>query len=132
MGTNKTIVTWVTRVMVTLMLSMSIGFLGHAEQPGLPIPCGGSWNEGSRSISQSVPVSAYITSDLLFVQSSTLRSDITITIVKNETIVYEQTVSAAQTANIGIPVTDLEEGTYTLELRNKWGGYLYGDFVKLN
>lgn len=130
MKTDKRIMTWATRVMVTFVLSMSIGFLGYAEQPGSLIPCKGSWNEGPRSISPFMPVSAYITNDLLLVQSLTLRSDITITIVKNGTIIYEQTVPASQTANIGISVTDWEEGTYTLELRNQWGGYLYGDFVK--
>lgn len=128
MRANKKIMTWTTRVMVTLVLTMSIGFLGYAEQPGSRIPCKGSWNEGPRSISPSTPVSAYITSDFLLIQSLTLRSDITIIIVKNGSVIYEKTVSAAQTANIGIPVTDWEKGTYTLELRNQWGGYLYGDF----
>lgn len=131
METNKVIVTWFIRVMLTAVLN-TLMVMGHAEQTPVKIDVEGHWNETERSISLIVPVSAYIVSDFLFVQSSTLRSDITITIVKNETIVYEQTVSAAQTANIGIPVTDLEEGTYTLELRNQWGGYLYGDFVKLN
>lgn len=129
METNKVIVTWFIRVMLTAVLN-TLMVMGHAEQTPVKIDVKGHWNETERSISLIVPVSAYIVSDFLFVQSSTLRSDITITIVKNETIVYEQTVSAAQTANIGIPVTDLEEGTYTLELRNQWGGYLYGDFVK--
>ncbi|WP_455643464.1 DUF3244 domain-containing protein [Parabacteroides sp.] len=130
MRTDKKIMTWATRVMVTFLLSMSIGFSGYADESGAKIVFDGEWLEGSRSISPSTPVSAYITSDLLFIQSSTLRSDITVTIVKNKTIVYEQNIPATQTANIGISVTDWEEGVYTLELRNQWGGYLYGDFVK--
>ena len=128
MRTNKRIMEWTTRVMVTLVLTMSIGFLGHADESGAKIVLDGEWEEGPRSISPSTPVSAYITGALLFIQSSTLRSDIVVTIVKNKTIVYEQTVPASQTANIGISVTDWEEGNYTLELRNQWGGYLYGDF----
>lgn len=122
--------TWATRVMVTFLLSMSVGFSGYADGSGAKIVLDGEWLEGSRSISPSTPVSVYITSDLLFIQSSTLRSDITVTIVKNKTIVYEQNIPVTQTANIGISVTDWEEGIYTLELRNQWGGYLYGDFVR--
>ncbi|WP_301703677.1 DUF3244 domain-containing protein [uncultured Parabacteroides sp.] len=130
MRTDKKIMTWATRVMVTFLLSMSVGFSGYADGSGAKIVLDGEWLEGSRSISPSTPVSVYITSDLLFIQSSTLRSDITVTIVKNKTIVYEQNIPVTQTANIGISVTDWEEGIYTLELRNQWGGYLYGDFVR--
>lgn len=130
MRTDKKIMTWATRVMVTFLLSMSVGFSGYADGSGAKIVLDGEWLEGSRSISPSMPVSAYITSDLLFIQSSTLRSDITVTIVKNKTIVYEQNIPVTQTANIGISVTDWEEKIYTLELRNQWGGYLYGDFVR--
>ena len=130
MRTDKKIMTWATRVMVTFLLSMSVGFSGYADGSGAKIVLDGEWLEGSRSISLSTPVSVYITSDLLFIQSSTLRSDITVTIVKNKTIVYEQNIPVTQTANIGISVTDWEEGIYTLVLRNQWGGYLYGDFVR--
>lgn len=130
MRTKKVIVTWVTRVMVTLVLSVSVGFLGHADKSKAKIVFDGKWIEGLRSVSPSFPVSAYITPNLLFIQSSTLRSDITVTVVKNGTIVHEQTVPAVQTANFGISVSDWEEGTYTLELRNQWSDYLYGDFVK--
>lgn len=121
--------TWVIRVMLIAVLN-TLMVMGYAEQTPVKIEVEGHWNETERSISLIVPVSAYITSDLLFVQSSTLRSDITITIVKNGSIIYEKTVPAAQTANIGISVVDWEKGTYTLELRNQWGGYLYGDFAK--
>lgn len=130
MRTDKGIMTWTTRVMVTLVLSMSIGFLVHADESGAEIVLDGEWKENWRSISPSTPPSAYFTGDLLFIQSLTLRSDIAVTIVKNGTIVYEQSIPAAQTANIGISVASWEEGTYTLELRNQWGGYLNGDFVK--
>ncbi|MBC8602238.1 DUF3244 domain-containing protein [Parabacteroides acidifaciens] len=129
MEINKTIMTWVIRVMLIAVLN-TLMVMGYAEQTPVKIEVEGHWNETERSISLIVPVSAYITSDLLFVQSSTLRSDITITIVKNGSIIYEKTVPAAQTANIGISVVDWEKGTYTLELRNQWGGYLYGDFAK--
>ena len=120
MRTDKKIMTWATRVMVTFLLSMSVGFSGYADGSGAKIVLDGNWEDNWRSISPSMPVSAYITSDLLFIQSSTLRSDITVTIVKNKTIVYEQNIPVTQTANIGISVTDWEEGIYTLELRNQW------------
>ena len=130
MKKNKLIVTWVTRVIVTFVLSMSMGFLGHADEPETKIILGGQWDEGSRSISLSIPVTAYITPSHLFIQSESLRSDITVTVLKDGETIYEQTVPAVQTANFGISVTDWEKGTYTLELRNQWGDYLYGDFVR--
>ena len=37
MRANKKIMTWTTRVMVTLVLPMSIGFLGHADESGAKI-----------------------------------------------------------------------------------------------
>lgn len=37
MRANKKIMTWTTRVMVTLVLTMSIGFLGHADESGAKI-----------------------------------------------------------------------------------------------
>lgn len=128
MKTDKRIVTWATRVVVILMLSISIG--GYAEQPKSSIDLDGNWNEGHRSISPAYPISAYTTSDFLLIQSSILRSDITVTIVKNGAVVYEQNVPVSQTTNIGISISDWEEGTYTLELRNLWGGYFYGNFVR--
>lgn len=111
-------------------MSMSIGFLVHADESGAEIVLDGDWKENWRSISPSTPPSAYFTGDLLFIQSLTLRSDVVVTINKNGTIVYEQSIPAAQTANIGISVVDWDEGTYTLALKNQWGGYLYGYFVK--
>ena len=130
MRIDKKIITWSSRVMVTFLLSISIGLLGHANEPGAKIVLDGEWEDNWRSISPSMSVSAYITSDFLFIQSSTLRSDIAATIIKSGTIVYVQTIFADQTVNVGISVTGWEEGTYTLELRNQWGGYLYGNFVR--
>lgn len=65
MRTDKKIMTWATRVMVTFLLSMSVGFSGYADGSGAKIVLDGEWLEGSRSISPSTPVSVYITSDLL-------------------------------------------------------------------
>ena len=76
MRTDKKIMTWATRVMVTFLLSMSVGFSGYADGSGAKIVLDGNWEDNWRSISPSMPVSAYITSDLLFIQSSTLRSEI--------------------------------------------------------
>lgn len=113
-------------ILVCLWMGNSL----YANAQGKDIPMAGNWDEGNRSIIQTLPVSAFLTEDILIIQSSTLRSDITITIVQGGTEVYKQTVPAAQTANIMIPIKGLESGSYTLELRNQWGGYLYGDFVK--
>ena len=95
------------------------------------ISMGGTWNEGRKS-SSIYTISAHYTNDLLLVQSSTLRSDIEVIVLLNGTSVYVETVPAEQTAKIEIPITEWEAGTYTLELRNQWGDYLYGDFFKSN
>lgn len=118
-------------IMIVLAFSVLVNSFMYAEHKGEKITLNGRWNEQERSLSSTVPVSAYINGDILFIQSLTSRVDINITIVKDGIVFYEQTVPAAQTANIvGIPLAKLERGDYTLELRNQWGGYLYGEFFK--
>lgn len=57
------------------------------------------------------------------------RLDITIRIVKNGNILYEETLYSSQMATT-IALDFLDPGTYGLELTNQWGDYLYGSFEK--
>lgn len=128
---KKEVVIRITRVMIVLIGCLLVGGLMYAEHKEKNIPLKGIWVKGHRSISTpTVPVSANINQDILFIQCLTFDSDLIVSIVKEGTIVREQIVSNAEVTHVVIPVQDLEVGTYTLELRNKWGGYLYGEFYK--
>lgn len=127
MCTKNKSMSWMKRAMFALVFSMIVS-VSYAQKT---ISMGGTWNEGRKS-SSIYTISAHYTNDLLLVQSSTLRSDIEVIVLLNGTSVYVETVPAEQTAKIEIPITEWEAGTYTLELRNQWGDYLYGDFFKSN
>ena len=127
MCTKNKSMSWMKRAMFALVFSMIVS-VSYAQKT---ISMGGTWNEGRKS-SSIYTISAHYTNDLLLVQSSTLRSDIEVIVLLNGTSVYVETVPAEQTAEIEIPITEWEAGTYTLELRNQWGDYLYGDFSKSN
>lgn len=130
MKAESKLITWIVKVMILLVVGVSTDTMMYAGESSNEIPLVGEWGEDIRSISPTVPISAYINGNILLIQSSTLRSDITVTIINNGIEIYKQAVPAAQTANIGIPINELESGVYTLELRNQWGEFLYGDFVK--
>ena len=65
----------------------------------------------------------------LYIETTSTRSDITIRIVKDGNILYEETLYQPQMATT-IALNFLDPGTYRLELTNQWGGYLYGTFEK--
>jgi len=112
------------------ILSMSVLNIGYANITDEGVPLDGTWHGKTRSISQIIPVSAYIQTNTLYIQNSILNTDITVTIENNNGVqVFQQTYSASQTSYIVIPLSDLETGAYTLELSNPWGGYLLGGFV---
>ena len=86
----------------------------------------GSWDEEKRSVSPDIPIIVILDNDQLIIQSSSLRSDITIRIMDFSTMVYEETVLAE---NILIDLKDNKSGVYTLNLTNQWGDHLYGEFA---
>lgn len=92
------------------------------------IPFIGEWREGARSGSSSVPITANINYNVLFIHSSTQRSDITLSISKDGNVVYEGAVPASETSCIIIDLCDFGSGTYSVELKNQWGDYLNGIF----
>jgi hypothetical protein len=82
-----------------------------------------------RSVSPDIPIIVILDNDELIIQSSSLRSDITIRIMDSSTMVYEETVLAEKTGYILIDLKDNKSGVYTLNLTNQWGDHLYGEFT---
>lgn len=121
-------INWRMRI---LFIFMWTGFILQgisASTGGQPVPLEGEWKGNGRSISLAIPITASITENLLSIQSSSNRSDITIRISNNEVIVYEKTIPAAETAYITIDLDGEAAGLYHLELSNPWDDYLQGEF----
>ena len=93
------------------------------------IPFYGRWDEGARSISSPIPISAFVSDGVLSIHSSTQRSDITICILKDGKILYEEMIPASKTDCVTIDLSEFEPGTYSVELKNQWGGCLLGKFL---
>lgn len=128
MKRKEMLINWRVRI---LFIFMWTGFILQgisASTGGQPVPLGGRWEGDKRSISPAIPITASITENLLSIQSSSNRSDITIRISNNEVIVYEKTIPAAETAYITIDLDGEAAGLYHLELSNPWDDYLQGEF----
>lgn len=128
MKREEMLINWRMRL---LFIFMWTGFVLHgiSASPGSrPIALDGEWEKVGRSISPAIPITASITENLLSIQSSSNRSDITIRISNNEVIVYEKTIPAAETAYITIDLDGEAAGLYHLELSNPWDDYLQGEF----
>lgn len=89
----------------------------------------GDWGYGRRDLTQDCPINVSYDDMYLYIETTSTRSDITIRIVKDGNILYEETLYSPQTATT-IALDFLDPGTYRLELTNQWGGYLYGTFEK--
>lgn len=87
----------------------------------------GEWREDTRSISPSIPISAFINEDVLSIHSSTQRSDITICILKDGKVLYEEMIPASKTDCVTIDLSEFEPGTYSIELKNQWAHCLWGE-----
>lgn len=92
------------------------------------VPLFGKWEEIQRSASSTIPITAFINDDVLSIHSSTQRSDITICISKEGEVVYEETVPASESGCIMIDLGDFDTGVYSIELKNRWGDCLWGEF----
>lgn len=124
---------WLTCVMLVFVCS-NWSFPGMAaSSESQKIKLDGSWRNGVRTISPDIPISASISGNLLFIQSSTTHSDITIRISSdNGKVVYEQSILAVETHSLLINIDEWgDEGSYDLELKNQWGDYLSGSFEVL-
>lgn len=121
-------INWRMRILFILMWTGFVLQGISASTGGRPIALDGKWEDNKRSIFPTIPITASITENLLSVQSSSTRSDITIRISNNEAVVYEKTIPAAKTAYITIELDGEDAGLYRLDLSNSWGDYLSGDF----
>lgn len=88
----------------------------------------GEWNEGNKSITIELPVTASIDGSLLTIQCSTGRSDITVRIQGGDGFLYEKMYPASEAYLITIDLSYAPQGSYTLDLTNQWGDHLSGIF----
>lgn len=103
-------------------------FLGYNTQDALANKWDGGWAEGAKSLPTGINIRATLDASMLFIETTTQRSDITIRVFQGSEVVYEQTVPAAEAKNITVNLDELSNGSYSLDLTNQWGDYLHGDF----
>lgn len=89
----------------------------------------GEWSEGKIAIIPEIPITAIENDVYLTIESTSTRSDITIRIMKDGNILYEETLYQPQMETI-IALDFLDPGTYGLKLTNQCGDFLYGTFEK--
>lgn len=89
---------------------------------------GDNWEEGKKSITIELPVTASIDGSLLTIQCSTGRSDITVRIQGGDGFLYEKMYPASEAYLISIDLSYAPKGSYTLDLTNQWGDHLSGIF----
>lgn len=97
-------------------------------ESGKKIPLRGEWREIERSTSSCIPISVYLIDRTLSIQCSTQRSDITIRILKDEKVFYEETISAAVINCVTVDLNEFDSTIYSIELKNQWGDCLCGVF----
>lgn len=90
----------------------------------------GWWQEGHRSTSPKVPISAFVNGDILSIQSTTQRSDITVCISKDGIVLYEVIISASESDYTMVDLGSFDADTYSLDLTNQWGDHLHGTFER--
>lgn len=88
----------------------------------------GDWSQSARSSITNIPITVSIDRDILLIQSTDPRSNITIRVSQGNEVVYEKIVPASETESIYNNLDYLEKGIYRLDLTNQWGDHLYGDF----
>lgn len=114
--------------MCALFVFSSLLLQSVSAEGNRSVPFCGRWKEMARSISSSIPISAFVNDGALSIHSSTQRSDITICISKDGKILYEEMVPASKTDCVTIDLSKFKPGTYSVELKNQWGGCLWGEF----
>lgn len=89
----------------------------------------GKWKEGGRSLSHTIPISAFVDGKTFFLHSETQRSDVRVCILKCGETIYEETIPASMTDRFTVDLTRFERGSYIVELENQWGDFLVGSIV---
>lgn len=122
---NKRLLSW---VMCLLFVFSGLLLQEVSANTKKSIPLYGGWKEEARSISPTIPISAFVSDGVLTIHSRTQRSDITICISKDGEVLYEETISALNTDCIMIDLNDFDQGVYSVELKNQWDDILWGEF----
>lgn len=92
----------------------------------------GRWEDAIRSVVTNCPITVYTDGYLLTIQNASPDRDMTIRItdVAKGTIVYENNILEAQSANITVSIASLSAGEYKLEIIGTPSGYLKGNFTQ--
>ena len=114
-------------VMCTLFVFSSLLLQSVLAEGKRSISFCGNWKEDARSISSSIPISAFVNDGVLSIHSSTQRSDITICISKDGKVLYEEMIPASKTDCVTIDLSEFESGTYSIGLKNQWADCLWGE-----
>lgn len=88
----------------------------------------GEWTLKTRSLTP-ISFTASISGEQLSVTCTSPIYDINITITDaNGQSVWQRDVVAPETSFVSIPLDNLPQGSYTIEISNDYGGYLQGTF----
>lgn len=98
---NKRLLSW---VMCLLFVFSGLLLQEVSANTKKSIPLYGGWKEEARSISPTIPISAFLSEGVLSIHSRTQRSDITICISKDGEVIYEKTIPALNTDCIMIDI----------------------------
>lgn len=122
---------------IVMMITMIMGLLPvHANTTGTPkikeVEMDGGWEDGARSVVTNCPITVFTDGYLLTIQNASPDRDMTIRItdVAKGTIVYENNILEAQSANITVSIASLSAGEYKLEIIGTPSGYLKGNFTQ--
>ena len=110
---------------ILLLLSENV-FAGSETKEKKQIPLKGQWAEDKRSLEIDYPVSVYWDGVYLYVESSSSRSEILVTVSNGMEILCEETLpvgSCPATVYVG---TLEPEGVYEVVLTNQFGDRLEG------
>lgn len=124
---------WSLVMIITILMST---FPIQAKTMGNPkikeIEMDGFWGEGARSVITNSPIIVSADGYLLTIQNASPDRDMTIRItdVAKGTIVYENNILEAQSANITVSIASLSAGEYKLEIIGTPSGYLKGNFTQ--
>lgn len=124
---------WSVVIVITMLMSI---LPIQARTSGTPtvkeVEIDGSWGEGPRSVVTNCPITVFTDGYLLTIQNASPDRDMTIRItnVAKGTIVYENNILEAQSANITVSIASLSAGEYKLEIIGTPSGYLKGNFIQ--
>lgn len=124
---------WSIVIIITILMSILPIQANIAGTPKIKeVEVDGRWGEGARSVVTNCPITVFTDGYLLTIQNASPDRDMTIRItdVAKGTIVYENNILEAQSANITVSIASLSAGEYKLEIIGTPSGYLKGNFTQ--